>query len=103
VASVNGIFALAAAFASSSSPSCQHRPAAPVGAIAIGIETGLPNSVVSIERPDTSTSARWRSLMRSNPARLLRSATSSSLPRSTNSKMPRGSRCCAAARRSAML
>jgi len=35
-----------------------HRPAAPVGAIAIGIDAGLPNRVVFIERPDTSTRAR---------------------------------------------
>ena len=41
VASVNGILACAAAFASSSSPSCQQRPAAPVGAIAIGIDTAF--------------------------------------------------------------
>ena len=57
VARVNGILARAAAFASSSSPSCQHSPAAPVGAIAIGRLISLPNSVVLVERPDTSTKA----------------------------------------------
>ena len=48
VARVKGIFAFAAALASSSSPSCQHSPAAPVGAMAIGNAISLPNSVVLV-------------------------------------------------------
>jgi hypothetical protein len=74
-----------------------------VGAIASGMPIGLPNSVVCMERPDMSTSERGRSLMRSNPARLLRRPTSSSVPRSTNSNTPRGRRRFAASRRSLML
>src|SRR5215472_5311843 len=103
VLSVSGICALAAAFASSSSPWCQHRPAAPVGAIASGRLAGLPNSVVATVRFDTSTSARWRSLMRSKAERLLATARWSSVARSTNSNTPFGSRRLAAARRSQTL
>src|SRR5271166_1343720 len=103
VARVNGISARAAALASSSSPSCQHRPAAPVGAIAIGRLISLPNSIVLVDRPDTSTRERCTSLIFSNAARLLRSASSSSVARSINSNTPLGRRRLAASRRSKTL
>jgi hypothetical protein len=63
----------------------------------------LPKSSIAWLRFETSTSVRGLNLMRSNAARLLASATSSSVPRSTNSNMPFGRRRFAIARRSAML
>ena len=77
--------------------------AAPVGAITYGIDIGLPNNVVAVERPETSFNTRGRNLMRSKAARLLRSPTSSSVARSMNSNRPFGSRRRASSRRSAML
>src|SRR5262249_37247819 len=102
VASENGMPAALAARASSSSPWYHIMPAAPVGAMPIGILCSLPYKVVSSLRPETSTSMRGLSLMRSNASRLLRSATSSSVPRSTNSNSHFGRRRLAMSRRSNM-
>ena len=59
--------------------------------------------IVLVERADTSTSDRCSSLIFSNAARLLRSATSSSVERSTNSNTALGRRRLAASRRSKTL
>jgi len=56
--------------------------------------------VVSSLRPETSTSMRGLNWMRSRASRLLRSATSSSVPRSTNSNNHLGRRRLAMSRRS---
>ena len=103
VDNVSGMPAAAAALASANSPRYQHSPAAPVGAMAIGTDMGLPNNIVAVDRPDTSTKARCRSFTASNAERFDASAIWSSVARSTNSNTPFGSRRLAAARRSAML
>ena len=92
VASVNGTPAVAAARASSASPWNQQTPATPVGAIASGMDMGLLNRLVAIDRRDTSTRTLFLSLMRAKAPRLPRSDASSSEPRSKNSKTPRGKR-----------
>ena len=62
VASENGMPAALAARASSSSPWYHIMPAAPVGAMPIGILCSLPKTVVSSLRPETSTSMRGTQL-----------------------------------------
>jgi hypothetical protein len=103
VASVNGIPAAFAARASAISPSCHMRPAVPVGAMTMGIFCFCPKRVISWLRFEMSTSVRGLKRIFSNTARLLRSDTSSSVPRSTNSNSPFGTRRRAISRKSAML
>jgi hypothetical protein len=103
VASVNGMPASAAARASAISPSYHISPAVPVGAMVTGILCRLPNRVTSCVRLETSFRTRGFRRMRSKTARLLRSETSSSVPRSTNWNNPLGTRLRAISRKSAML
>ena len=70
--------------------------------MASGIDIGLPNRLVAMDRRETSTRTLLRSLMRAKASRLPLSEASSSEPRSKNSNTPRGSRRRAASRRSAM-
>ena len=103
VASAKGTPAAAAAFASSSSPSNQVRPAMPVGAMAMGREAGAPKIEALVSIFDTSTSTRFSSLVSCRKRRLLPSATMSSVPRSRYWNTPLGRRLRATSRRSAML
>jgi hypothetical protein len=55
--------AASAARAANISPSPWTRPISPVGASAIGIDTGSPSIVEAIDTSDTSISTRWRRRM----------------------------------------
>ena len=87
-----GMFAFAAARASTRSPRYAESALMPIGAMPNGAAYVWPKSVASVERCETSTSTRGMNPSSSKAARLSRAEALSSTEPATYSKIGRGRR-----------